>query len=297
MKQFGSSMFLLVFISNSILYSFEAMAQEKIYLWQDGAPMATGKTDKDQPYITVHVPKTQNKFHSAVIICPGGGYNMLADDHEGKQVAEWFNERGVAAFILYYRLGSSGYKHPVPLMDADRALKLVRSGAKKWHIAEDKIGIMGFSAGGHLSSTLATHFTDKNMQSKDTIDHVSSRPDFLILGYPVISFTAEFTHTGSRRAILGNVPDQQTAKDLSNELQVSNLTPPTFLLHTDEDSGVPSLNSVYFYIACKKAGVPAELHIYEKGKHGLGLINKDQPVFSTWADRLNDWLKIRNVVE
>jgi acetyl esterase/lipase len=224
---------------------------------------------------------------------------MLADDHEGKQVAKWYNDRGITAFILYYRLGfySSGYTHPVPLMDASRAVKLVRAKANEFKIDPGKIGILGFSAGGHLASTIGTQYTKGDKNANDPIEKVSSRPDYLVLVYPVISFTAEYSHTGSSKSLLGPEPDKKLLKELSTDLGVTAETPPTFLVHTDEDDGVPSLNSISFYVACKKAGVPAELHIYEKGKHGLGMINAEEPVFSTWAERLEDWLKIRKSIE
>lgn len=163
------------------------------------------------------------------------------------------------------------------------------------NIAPDRIGMWGFSAGGHLTATAGTHFDGGDQQAAQPIDRISSRPDFLILAYPVITFTAEYTHKGSRRALLGESPDPQLLENLSNENQVTPQTPPTFLFHTDEDSGVPPENSVSFYLALKRAKVPAELHIYEKGKHGVGLAPKD-PVLSTWSARLADWLKVRGLL-
>lgn len=273
--------------------------QEKIVLWPQGAPMAKGKSDKDQPYLMAYFPEKKDAMNSAVIIAPGGGYYLLADDHEGKQVAEWFNKRGVTAFILYYRLGyhSSGYTHPVPLMDADRAVRLVRANAAKWKLDPAKIGMLGFSAGGHLTATLGTHFKVGDPKAKDPLDRVSSRPDYLVLAYPVISFTAPYAHSGSAEGLLGPEPDPALKQNLSNELQVTSQTPPSFLVHTDEDEGVPPQNSISFYLALKQAGVPAELHIYEKGPHGLGLTHPDHPAYSSWPDRLEDWLRIRKVVE
>lgn len=281
-----------------LLVSISAFSQEKIYLWPDGAPMAKSKEDKDQPYLIAYYPSQKNSQQSAIVICPGGGYQMLADDHEGKQVAKWYNDLGVTAFILYYRLGtnSSGYQHPVPLMDADRALKTVRSNAAKWGLNPDKIGIMGFSAGGHLASSLGTHFTDGDESSKDPIEKVSSRPSFMVLGYPVISLVENYTHRGSMFNLLGNSPTKDEQLLMSNEKQVTNLTPPTFLVHTTEDSAVPVENSLFFYLALKQAGVPAELHVYEKGQHGLGMVNTKNEAFNSWADRLEDWLKLRAVL-
>jgi acetyl esterase/lipase len=215
-------------------------------------------------------------------------------DHEGKQIADWLNSLGVAAFVLKYRLGPR-YHDPAPLQDAQRALRTVRSQAPAFGIRPDRIGIWGFSAGGHLSATAGTHFDPGSPNAADPIDRVSSRPDFLILAYPVISFTAEYTHRGSLRNLLGDTPDPALAEDLSNEKRVTAQTPPTFLFHTDEDSGVPPENSVAFYLALRRVGVPAELHIYQQGQHGVGLATGD-PVLSTWPGRLADWMRVRGVL-
>jgi acetyl esterase/lipase len=282
-----------------ICISLNSFAQEKIYLWPDGAPMAKSKEDADQPYMMAYYPATKNAQKSAVVICPGGGYGHLADDHEGKQVAKWYNDRGVTAYVLYYRLGfhKSGYTHPVPLMDAERALRTVRANAGKWGLDPNKVGIMGFSAGGHLASSLGTHFTDGDKSSKDPIEKVSSRPNYMVLGYPVINMDDSFTHRGSMFNLLGDSPNKVEQTLMSNEKQVTNLTPPTFLVHTTEDSAVPVENSLYFYLALKKAGVPAEMHIYEKGAHGLGMVNTKNEIFNSWADRLADWLKVHQVID
>jgi acetyl esterase/lipase len=215
---------------------------------------------------------------------------MLAMDHEGRQIAEWLNARGVAAFILRYRLGPR-YHHPIELGDAQRALRLVRFHGADYGVAADRIGIWGFSAGGHLASTAGTHFDKGNPDAADPVDHQSSRPDFMILAYPVISFTTEYTHRGSLRNLLGDNPDPKLAASLSNETQVTPETPPAFLFHTSTDPGVPPENSVLFYLALRKAGVPAEMHVYERGKHGVGLAPSD-PVLSTWPKRLEDWMKL-----
>jgi acetyl esterase/lipase len=229
-----------------------------------------------------------------VVVCPGGGYGGLAMDHEGKQIADWLNSLGVAAFVLKYRLGPR-YHHPAPLQDAQRALRTVRSNAQAFGIRPDRIGIWGFSAGGHLSATAGTHFDAGDLNAVDPIERVSSRPDFLILAYPVISFTAEYSHRGSRKNLLGDAPDPALVENLSNEKQVTPQTPPTFLLHTDEDSGVPPENSVAFYLALRKAGVPAELHIYQRGQHGVGLALND-PILSSWPGRLADWMRVRGLL-
>jgi len=258
-------------------------------LWPNGAPGALGNEESDRPSLTIHLPAS-NGVHSGVVVCPGGGYAMLAVDHEGRQIAEWLNARGVAAFVLRYRLGPR-YHHPIELGDAQRALRFVRFHAADYGVANDKIGIWGFSAGGHLASTAGTHFDAGNANAADPIDRLSSRPDFMILAYPVISFTTPYTHRGSLRNLLGDNPDPKLVASLSNETQVTSQTPPAFLFHTSTDTGVPPENSVLFYLALRKAGVPAEMHIYERGEHGVGLAPSD-PVLSTWPRRLEDWMKL-----
>jgi len=257
-------------------------------LWPNGAPGALGNEDTDRPTVSVYLPQS-NGVMSAVVVCPGGGYGMLAMDHEGRQIAEWLNARGVAAFVLRYRLGPR-YHHPIELGDAQRALRFARYHAADYGIAPGKIGIWGFSAGGHLASTAGTHFDSGESNSPDPIDRMVSRPDFMILAYPVVSFTTPYTHRGSLRNLLGDNPDPKLVANLSNETQVTPQTPPAFLFHTDSDSGVPPENSVLFYLALRKAGVPAELHIYERGEHGVGLALFD-PVLSSWSRRLEDWMK------
>ena len=258
-------------------------------LWPNGAPGALGNDESDRPNLTVYLPQV-NGVQSGVVVCPGGGYGMLAVDHEGKQIAEWLNARGVAAFVLRYRLGPR-YHHPVELGDAQRALRLVRYRAAEYGIAADRIGIWGFSAGGHLASTAGTHFDSGLPGASEAIDRTSSRPDFMVLCYPVISFITPYAHRGSMRNLLGDNPDPQLAASLSNETQVTPQTPPTFLFHTNSDSGVPAENSLLFYLALRKAGVPAEIHIYERGEHGVGLAPFD-PVLSSWPRRLEAWMKL-----
>jgi acetyl esterase/lipase len=196
--------------------------------------------------------------------------------------------------VLKYRV--SPYRHPAPLEDAQRAIRTVRSRAKDLGIDQAKIGILGFSAGGHLASTAATHFDDGKTGAEDLIDRVSCRPDFAVLVYPVVSFTTEHTHRGSLRNLLGDKPDAKLVESLSNEKQVTSKTPPTFLAHTSEDTAVPPENSVLFYLACRKAGVPAEMHVYEKGRHGLGMGMKD-PAFATWPEHCLTWLKVRGITK
>ena len=257
-------------------------------LWPGGAPGALGSEDVDKPSLAIYLPPADRAVGMGVVVCPGGGYHTLALGHEGQQIARWLNSMGIAAFVLKYRLGPR-YRHPAPLEDAQRALRWVRYSAGKYGVTPNQIGIWGFSAGGHLASTLGTHFNAGEANAPDPIDAVSCRPDFLILAYPVISFTSEYTHKGSRRNLLGENPDPKLLEVLSNEKQVSRDTPPTFLFHTDQDDGVPPENSVLFYLALRKAGVPAEMHIYQRGRHGVGLAPTDQ-VLSSWADRLADWL-------
>jgi len=262
-------------------------------LWANGAPGAMGNDDIDKPTLTPYLAPSGRGTGTAVVVCPGGGYQHLAMDHEGEQVARWLNSIGVAAFVLKYRLGPK-YHHPVELGDAQRAIRTVRARAAEFRIAPDRVGIMGFSAGGHLASTAGTHFDAGKDGSADPIERMSSRPDFLILGYPVISF-GTYAHKGSLHMLLGDNPDPKLVENLSNELQVTAQTPPTFLFHTTEDRTVPVENSILFYMALRKAGVPAEMHIYEKGPHGVGLAPTDEAL-STWPGRLADWMRGRGLL-
>jgi acetyl esterase/lipase len=283
--------FLLCFLSLGALYGQRPVPEPAAQLlWPGGAPGAVGETEKDQPSLTPWLAKNPNG--QAVVVCPGGGYGALAVEHEGKQIAQWLNSQGISAFVLKYRLGPR-YRHPVMLQDVQRAIRTVRSRAAEWKVDAGRIGVWGFSAGGHLASTAATHFDRGKVGDADPVERVSSRPDFAILAYPVITLTQEeVVHKGSRRNLLGEAPDPQLAELLSNEKQVSAETPPTFLFHTNEDTGVPPENSVLFYLALRRAGVPAELHIYEKGPHGVGLGWSDLAL-SSWPGRLADWLKRR----
>jgi acetyl esterase/lipase len=277
-----------------VLIASVAFAQtETRLLWPNGAPGAQGNGEADKPSITIFLPPAAQANGSAVVVCPGGGYQMLALDHEGRQIAEWLNARGVAAFVLKYRLGPR-YHHPVEMGDVQRAIRTVRAGAREFRIKPDRIGVWGFSAGGHLASTAATHFDSGHAESADPVDRESCRPDFAILSYPVISM-GEFTHKGSRLNLLGEDPEPQLIEELSNEKQVRPETPPTFLFHTTDDAGVPVENSVMFYLALRRYGIPAEMHLYAHGPHGVGLAQKD-PVLSTWPARLEDWLKGRGLL-
>lgn len=265
---------------------------QTLALWEAGAPGALGTEDADRPTLTVYHPRQASG--TAVIVAPGGGYGGLAMNHEGRQVAGWLNAINVTAFVLKYRLGPR-YRHPIQLGDAQRAIRLVRARAAEFGIAADRIGMMGFSAGGHLTSTAGTHFDAGKHAAADAVDRVSSRPDFLILGYPVISFDPAITHAGSRRNLLGENPDPALVDDLSNDLRVTAQTPPAFLFHTDADTGVPAENSVRFYLALRKAKVPAEMHVFERGPHGVGLALAD-PALSAWPTLLANWMRGRGLL-
>lgn len=258
-----------------------------VRLWEGPAPGALGSEPGDIPRLTYYPARTPNG--TAVIIAPGGGYTSLAMNHEGRQVASWFNAMGVAAFVLEYRLGPR-YHHPTQLGDIQRAIRLVRASAEKLGIVPDRIGVMGFSAGGHLASTAATRFDSGDPSAADPIDRVSSRPDFLILGYPVISMMPDITHAGSVRSLLGDNPPEELRRELSNDLHVTPRTPPTFLFHTTSDTGVPPENSVRFYLALIRAGVPAEMHLFAEGPHGVGLALNDASL-SQWPVLLANWMR------
>ena len=262
-------------------------------LWPDGAPGALGAEPADQPTIYPFVVPAGRGVGTAVVVCPGGGYQNLSMEKEGTDIARWLNSLGVTAFVLKYRLGPK-YHHPIELGDAQRAIRTVRSRAAEFRINPDRVGIMGFSAGGHLASSAGTHFDAGNAAATDPIDRLGSRPDFLILCYPVISFV-NYTHQGSKNNLLGTNPDPKLVDTMSSELAVTAQTPPTFLFHTNADTGVPAENSVLFYMALRKAGVPAEMHIYERGPHGVGLANTDEAL-STWPQRLADWLRVRGLL-
>lgn len=265
-----------------------------IPLWPEGAPGALGDREEDRPSLTLFLPAPSRANGAAVVICPGGGYGFLAIDHEGQQIGEWLNARGVAAFMLRYRIAPR-YHHPAPLQDVQRALRTVRARAAEWRVDPQRIGVWGFSAGGHLASTAGTHFDAGGPQAEDPIDRVSCRPDFMVLSYPVITLSPPYTHLGSRDNLLGKDPDPRLVERFSNEKQVTSATPPTFLFHTTTDEAVPVENSVLFYLALRKAGVPAEMHIYEKGPHGVGLAAAD-PILSTWPKHLEDWMRARGLL-
>jgi acetyl esterase/lipase len=253
--------------------SAQAQSTNSFPLWPDGAPGALGKEDKDIPTLTPYWPDSAKATGAAIVICPGGGYGMLAP-HEGGQYARFLNEYGIAGFVLKYRLGSSGYRHPAMLQDAARAVRTVRAKAADWKLDPKRIGIMGSSAGGHLASTLVTHFDAGKPDAEDPIERQSSRPDVGILCYAVISF-GEFGHWGSQKNLLGTNPPPELVRELSNELHVTKETPPCFIWHTFEDHGVRLENSLQFAEAMQRVDVPFDLHVYQQGKHGLGLGTRD----------------------
>ena len=262
-------------------------------LWPDGAPGALGKEAKDIPTLTVFLPAPEKAAGAAIVICPGGGYGGLAD-HEGSQYARFLNEHGIAGFVLKYRLGSAGYRHPVMLQDAARALRTVRARAGEWKLDPQRIGIMGSSAGGHLASTLVTHYDAGKPDANDPIERVSSRPDLGILCYPVISM-GEHTHQGSKNNLLGKDPSPELVRELSNELQVTKDTPPCFVWHTWEDKGVKIENALSFVSALQAAGVRFDFHVYERGPHGIGLGSRefDPTKWHPWTRDCAFWLKER----
>ena len=264
-------------------------------LWSGPAPGAQGTEDRDIPTITVYLPRATTPGMTAVIVCPGGGYVNLAMNHEGRQVANYLNSIGIAAFVLKYRLGPR-YHHPIEIGDAQRAIRTLRSKATEWNIAPDRIGIMGFSAGGHLTASASTHFDAGKADAADPIDRVSSRPDFSILGYPVISLVEPWTHQGSKKALLGDNPDAELAKSLSGENAVTAQTPPTFIFQTNADTTVPAENSLVYFLALRKAGVKAEMHVFETGPHGVGLAMNDVAL-SEWSKLLSNWLRVHGLIK
>jgi len=283
------------------LFGWAAAAQAQptntFPLWPDGAPGALGTADKDIPTLAPFLPDPAKATGAAVVICPGGGYSQLAA-HEGADYARFLNEQGVAGFVLKYRLGSGGYRHPIMLQDAARAVRIVRARAGEWHVDPKQIGIMGSSAGGHLASTLLTHYDAGDTNSPDVIERQSSRPDFGILCYAVITM-GQFTHQGSKNNLLGRDPSPELVRSLSNELQVTRDTPPCFIWHTWEDTAVPVENSLQFAAALRQAGVRFDLHLYQKGGHGMGLGTNtwDPARRHPWSGDLVFWLKAQGFVK
>lgn len=288
-----------------------SLAQNSILpLWEDNPPnyTETGEVtiwdtsdivrvrNVQKPDIAVFLPSKKNATGEAVVICPGGGYNILAYDWEGSDIARWLNSEGIAAFVLKYRLPgakSNIIPHKSPLMDAQRAMRMVRFNAGRWNVDPEKIGIMGFSAGGHLASTLSTHYDGGDPGNSDPVERESCRPDFSILMYPVITFTEEFMHKGSRESLLGKDADPDLVRLFSNELQVTSDTPPAILIHSEDDRSVPVENSLAYHRALRAHKVSSELHIYPYGGHGYSLAI-GQGHLSTWPDRVIQWIRYVN---
>jgi acetyl esterase/lipase len=290
------------FMITELLYS----QNYRLPLWNDNIPnfRASGETEKrdtseivtiskvQTPEIEVYLPSARNATGDAVIICPGGGYWVLAYDWEGTDIAKYLNSKGIAGIVLKYRLPTSASNiepRLSPLLDAQRAMRLVRYNAESWKIDPSRVGIMGFSAGGHLASTLSTHFDQGAPDAKDPVDRLSCRPDFSVLVYPVITFIADYQHSGSKEALLGKNPDPELLKYYSNELQVTPQTPPAILIHSSDDQGVPVENSISYFEALRKNNVPASMLIYPYGGHGFALAT-GRGYLSTWPDRVVEWI-------
>jgi acetyl esterase/lipase len=271
-------------------YAWPANLPDPKPLWAGGAPGALGSAEEDTPTLAAFIPAS-NPTKTAVIVDPGGGYVHLSMIKEGADVAAWLNAHGVAAFVLRYRLGPK-YHNPIELNDAKRAMRTVRAEAAQYGIAPDHIGMWGFSAGGHLTASAGTMFDAGDATASDPIDRESSRPDFLILAYPVITMLDPYVHKGSRTYLLGDAPTQAEEEAMSPELHVTAQTPPTFLFTTTDDHTVPVLNSVMFYTALVKAGVPAEMHIFQHGAHGSGLAPTN-PQLQPWTELLAKWMRER----
>ncbi len=273
-----------------------AEIEAQIQLWSNDAPGAHGTNAWDIPTLTPYLPDSTNATGAAIVICPGGAYAALTPN-EGNDYALWLNQHGITCFVLRSRLGSHGYHYPAEFEDVTRAMRWVRAHAADYKIDPSRIGIMGSSAGGHLASTLLTHFDLGNLNSNDPIEQQSSRPDFGILCYAVITM-GKYTHQGSKENLLGKNPSPELVELLSNELQVKTNTPPCFLWATFQDNVVPMENTMMFAEALRKNGVPFALHIYERGEHGMGLA--DNPPFAhphPWANDCLFWLKQHGFVK
>lgn len=284
-----------------------AQEPEVVRVWPGDAPGAERIRNKEpenlqdghishvhEPTLTLFRAPKDTANGTAVVICPGGGYGVLAIEKEGYAYARWLNTLGVTACVLKYRLNDYGY--PAPLLDAQRAIRIVRSRAAEWGIDPARIGIMGSSAGGHLASAVGTHYDRGAPDAKDPVERLSCRPDFMMLLYPVISMGREFGHGGSRANLLGPSPSEELIRKFSNETQVTPDTPPAFLVHATDDTGVPVENSIAMYKALHKAGVPVEMHLYERGGHGFGMLQSAGEA-ATWPDRCAAWLRGRGLLQ
>lgn len=304
MKKIYPLLLLFLFLSPQICFSQERV----IPLWPDDQIPNFQESDESEirqmndilwienvqkPTLELFLPAKRNATRQAVVIFPGGGYRGLAYDWEGTDIAKWFNSKGIAAFVLKYRLPVSTsviVPNEAPLQDAKQAIRTVRANAEEWNIFGNQIGIMGFSAGGHLASTLGTHFNHEDSVEPDSINSLNVRPDFMILMYPVITMKEPYTHSGSKTNLLGENPEADLVEYFSNEAQVTEKTPPTFIVHATDDEAVPVENSLMFYKALKEKNISVEMHIYPEGGHGFSLAI-EKGYLQTWPDRLFDWLK------
>jgi acetyl esterase/lipase len=248
------------------------------------------------PAITPFIPDPQKRSGAAVVICPGGGYSGLAMEKEGLEVAKWMQARGIAGVVLRYRCGGGKNQQPIPLQDAQRAIRLVRAHAAEWGVDPERVGVLGFSAGGHLASCAATMFDEGDPAAKDPADKLSSRPAFAVLVYPVISMDDSVAHSGSRQNLLGKDPTSELAEHWTTWRRVSDKTPPTFLVHASDDKAVPVKNSLLFYEALVAHKIPADLHVYEVGGHGFGMLRGDRPA-DHWPEQLEPWLKSHGMIK
>lgn len=292
----------IIIVSSSTVSHTIAVEPKEIFIWpaeahvNKGVQLVEANTPAwnerlvKAPTLTPLLPDPAKRTGAACIICPGGGYGGLSMDKEGFEPAKWMQARGVAGIVLRYRCGGGPNQHPVPLQDVLRAVRVVRSNAGSWNIDPTKVGILGFSAGGHIASTAATHFDAGNPEALDPVERLSSRPDFQILVYPVISMTEEITHAGSRRNLLGENPSDELVKLMSNDLQVTPQSPPAFITHASDDDAVPVANSLLYYSALADYKVPVELHIFETGGHGFGMHRGERPA-DKWPEQLEPWMR------
>jgi len=305
-----ASIIILIFI-NVLTINSNAQTQT-VKLWPDGIPgskndpayvenivttdgRVTRANNVVTPDLTVFLPDPAKANGAAVLICPGGGYGNLAFDHEGNAIARWLNDNGIAGIILKYRLPSDRImidKTIGPLQDAQEAMRVIRRNAAGWKIDPKKVGVIGFSAGGHLASTISTHYADKVYDVKD---NTSARPDFSLLIYPVVSMDTTITHRGTRNNLIGPDPAEKNVNRFSNEKQITGDTPPAFLVHSSDDNAVPVMNSIGYYLGLQKNKIPTELHIFQKGGHGYGL-SPNGGTESSWPGLCITWLKAMGLI-